>query len=247
MCFFYYLRSSLFLGIALCCFLFTHGCGRRVYQPLVYEGEGQWVEKIDASEIVHSIQHFLPYLRHEKRLRLEDSKVWYNEKVNSIHMEFTSQDVLEIREARFLMVDLVEGLLAELNRNPIIAPEFIQYPLNPENLELYIDFESYHGLYVDPFYVGWMKLEGGMTTFYAFDLKYDGTNLWNFRVEPYFKSRELTIFERESEDIFEEAVNSTRLDKLQEEQYKPEDKEIPRFFSPYQRKDIFNQRTEYRS
>ena len=241
MCFFYYLRSVLCLGAALCSVLFCYGCGRKTCPSLPDAGVGDWVEKISAPEIVHSIQHFLPYLRHEKHLRLEDSKVWYNDQIHTIHMEFTSQDILEIREARMLLVDLIEGLLAELNRNPIIAPEFIQYPLAPENLEIYIDFESNHGLYVDPFYVGWLKLESGQTTFYAFDLKYKGTNLWNFRIEPYFKSRELTVFERESEDLFEEAVDLSHLHKLKKEQYKPEEKEIPRFFSPYKKRDIFNQ------
>lgn len=239
---FFHNQRTIFSLTILCCFLFSYGCvPRRTNCCPTYIGVGDWVEKISAVEIVHSIQHFLPYLRFEKHLRLEDSKVWYNDKVNTIHMEFTSQDVLEIREARMLLVDLVEGLLAELNRNPIIAPEFIQYPLNPDNLEIYIDFESFHGDFVDPFYVGWLKLEGGVTTFYAFDVKIDGTNIWNFRIEPYFKSRELTVFERESEDLFEEAVDSTRLHKLKKEQYVPEEKEIPRFFSPYKNKDIFNQ------
>jgi hypothetical protein len=251
MSFFYYLRSALFLGVAGLCFLFSYGCGyfkngcqsdgcQNTTCDLCTEIE-PWVEKICAAEIVHSIQHFLPYLRHEKRLRLEDAKVWYNDRINAIHMEFTSQDVIEIREARMLIVDLVEGLLAELNRNPIIAPDCLHYPLGPENLEIYIDFESFHGLYVDPFYVGWLKLEEGQTTFYAFDLKYRRTNLWNFRAEPYFKSRELVIFERESEGTFRQAVEMARPIKLRREQYTPPEKEFPRFFSPYQEEDIFNQ------
>lgn len=203
-------------------------------------GIGPWIKKIDAPEIVHAIQHYLAYLRHEKHLRLEDSSIWYDEEVNTVRMEFISQDILEVREARFLLVDLVEGLLVELNKNPIIAPELATYPLTPEHLEIYIDFESFHGRFVDPYYVGWITLENGEATYYAFDLKEPGRNKWDFRTEPYFKSREFTVFEREAEKMFKETVDLQRLHVLEKrDQYLPDERCIPRYFSPYHCPTIF--------
>jgi hypothetical protein len=199
------------------------------------EEGGAWVKKIDAPEIVHVIQNYLAYLRHEKHLRLEDSSVYYDDYINAIRMEFLCQDLMEIREARMLLVDVVEGLLAELNKNPVLAPEFITYPLTPRQLEIYISFESFYGLYNDPYYVGWMKLEKDTSYFYAFDLKYPGLNVWNHRIEPYFKSREFVVYERESEQLFKQAVEmeENTPDYLKKEQYHPVEKCRPRYFSPY--------------
>lgn len=218
-----------------CLFVFS-SCGKVKYDEFAV---GSWIKKVDSPEIVHVIQQYLAYLRHEKHLRLEDSGVYYNTYVNSIRMEFICQDVMEVREARFLLVDLVEGLLAELNKNPVLAPEFITYPLTPDKLEIYISFESYLGMYVDPYYVGWVMLEEGTAHYYAFDTKHPGLNSWNYRVEPYDKSRELTIFEREAENLFQETIDLETPPVLEKEQYQSPDKAVPRYFSPYKRNTIF--------
>lgn len=227
---------AIFLVLASLCFL--TGClGPAGTDQILLD---EWVQQIDSSEVVHAIQEYLAYLRHEKRLRLEDSSIWYDHKVNKVRMEFTSQDVLEVREARFLIVDLVEGLLAELNRNPIIAPQLATFPLSPDALEIYIRFESFHGMWVDPYYVGKLTLIDGQVTFDAFDAKIIGTNKWNFRTEPYVKSREFTVYEREAEKLFKQSVEMQKLNVLQKEQYKPVEKEVPRYYSPYKRETIFD-------
>lgn len=220
--------------------LLISGCAWRTTDIDLDADQTEWSVAIDEVEIVHALQHYFAYLRHEKHLRLEDASVWYNNSVNSVRLEFISQDVLEVREARFLLVDLVEGLLAELNRNPVIAPSLVTYPLTPDHLEIYINFESYHGVYVDPYYVGYIKLENGQATYDAFDIKTLGRNNWDFRTEPYEKSREYTVFEREAEKLFKETVDMQRLHKLTKEQYTPEDKEVPRYYSPYDREKIFD-------
>ena len=218
-----------------------HGCMCCDGPPCDEFGIGRWTKKIDSPEIVHAIQHYLAYLRHEKHLRLEDASIWYNEEVNSVRLEFISQDILELREARFLLVDVVEGLLAELNKNPVIAPELITFPLRPEFLEIYINFESFHGEFVDPYYVGWMKLENGEAYYYAFDIKTPNRNKWDFRIEPYSKSREFTVFEREAEKLFQESIELERPHTLRKDQYVPlQDKKIPRYFSPYHEDTIFD-------
>ena len=52
-------------------------------------------------------------------------------------------DVMELCDARELIVDVVEGLLLELNRNPILACQFLHYPLTPSDLEIYIRFKVF--------------------------------------------------------------------------------------------------------
>lgn len=97
-----------------------------------YFGEGEWVQKIDGSEVTHAIQQYTTYLRHVKRLRLEDSGVFYHDSIHTLRLEFVSMDVMELCEARELLVDVVEGLLFDLNRNPILACQFLNYPLSAE-------------------------------------------------------------------------------------------------------------------
>lgn len=211
----------------------------------MWYAQGPWVQKIDANELTHVVQQYVAYLRHVKRLRLEDCKVYYIDSINTIHMEFLSQDLLEMGEARMLMVDLVEGLLAEFNQNPILGPQFITYPLTPRQLEIYVDFESYDGLFDDPYYVGWMKLEKETASYYAFNQKYTGynygslmyggLNYWNYRTEPYAKSREIVIHEREGENLFKQVfdIEQNTPDRLSKEQYRPVHKCRPRYYSPY--------------
>jgi hypothetical protein len=118
--------------------------------------------------------------------------------------------------------------------------------LTPAQLEIYVDFQSYYGLYIDTYYVGWMKLEKDTSTFYAYNIKYPGMflpsqNSWNYRVEPYFKSREYVVFERESEDLFQQTVEleENTPDYLKKEQYRPVEKCRPRWYSPYSCEPIF--------
>src|SRR5262249_3475642 len=108
---------SLIFGTTSCC---LNWC---------WYGVGDWVQKIDASEITYAVQHYMAYLRHVHRLRLEESAVYYHDTIHTLRMEFVSMDVWEVCDARELLVDVVEGLLYELNKNPVLGPQFLQYPL----------------------------------------------------------------------------------------------------------------------
>ena len=215
------------------CALMLYGCS-----CCCMDGEGDWVKKIDSEEATYVIQRVMPYLRHAKHLRLENAAIYYNDTIHTVRLEFISQDVLEVKEARFLIVDTVEGLLTELNRNPILAPELLTYPLTADRLEIYIDFESFHGNYVDPYYVGYTQLEDGIVSFYAFDTKYPRVTLWDCRTEPYEKSREIAIYEREYEKLFKQVVE-LQNPKILPEQYISPEKNIPRYYNPYDPNYIF--------
>lgn len=211
------------------------GCCCKSNPPI----EPNSIPTVNTPEIVHVIQDFLPYLRYEKHLRLEDARIYFNDTINTIRLEFTSQDVLSMDEGRHMLVDLVEGLLAQLNRNPLVAADILTYPLTADSLEIYIDFESFYDAFIDPYYLGWIQLEGGTATYYAFDSKYPGRNTWDYRIESYAKSLELTLFEREGENLFRSAIYLEQPTTLDSEQYLSPTKQIPRYFSPYKRKKIF--------
>lgn len=86
---------------------------------------------------------------------------------------------------------------------------------------------------VDKYYVGYVSLMGGLVTFNAGNIEEEGLNLWDYRVEPYFKSREFVLYSREAERYFKETCQSEYPTCLQREQYCPDQVETPRYWSPY--------------
>lgn len=158
-------------------------------------------------------------LAHDKQLRLENSYVVAGDGYSVIRMEFTSQAILEVGPARQLLVDLVEGFLDRVNKSPVAA-ELIPYPFDANHLEIYIDFESFYGVHVDPFYVGWMVLEQGMAYYYAFDLKNMKKDFWDARIEPYDKSRSYVYLERAAEEHYK-AKHVLPPTPLSDQKYRP--------------------------
>lgn len=178
----------------------------------------QWVKQIDSPELTYVVQNYMVKMKHDKHLRLEIASCYYGKFINTIRLEFISQDVMEVGEARGLMVDLVEGLLVELNQNPILASQFVTYPFGPRNLEIFINFESFFGYFIDPYYVGWMCLDKGWLYMYAFDTRdYVDSLFWDYRIEPYYKAREYVLFGREGEERYLDEHSKTNY--LREEQY----------------------------
>lgn len=147
-------------------------------------------------------------LKHERRLRLENASVINDNEIGlyKIRLEFSSQDILEVGPARQLLVDVAEGLLDRLN-SPMthydIPPP--NYPITADQLEIYVDFQSFYGEFVDPYFVGWMVLENGMAYYYAFTLKNCKLDCWNVRTEPYFKSHSYVMLERAAEAKYQKA------------------------------------------
>ncbi len=167
--------------------------------------QNYWVEKINAEELSRVILTYANELKHEKRMRLEDSKVSYKDHIHIIHMEFISQDILELKEARELLVDIVEGFLDRLNDDPYLERDS-EGPITADNLEIYVNFQSYFGEYDDQFYVGWMGLNNGSSYFYAFDIKqFEEIDWWHYRSEWYYKSRQFVEIERAAEEGYQAA------------------------------------------
>jgi len=186
-------------ALFLVAFLLLSGCSRAVITSpppkLVDASEVSWViEKIAGTKWAHE---------RGRRLRLEHSSICYydSQPTPTLRLELSSQEILEVKEARYLLVDFVENLLRELNTNPIVGSGLV-YPLGAENLRIEIDFGSFFGLYVDPFFIGYIDLKEGYARYYAFDQKDRERSNWHARVEPYWKTREVAMMERAAEAEF---------------------------------------------
>lgn len=185
---------------------------------------------IDNETVMRAVLPYAIELQHDKKLQLEDSVVYYGGHgtyIEKMRLTFTSQSILELKEARDLLVDVVDGLLAALNDNEELGPLISGFPPSADDLEVCIKFESYLGLYVDKMYVHWMLLQDGRSYFYAFDLTNEfrlwdrDCECWHERVEPFYKSRQIVTIEREAEKAYKEK-HKEPVSIFSEERYKPE-------------------------
>lgn len=187
--------GMLFFGIVLT------GCQTKI------EPDGPWVKKIDSEEVTRLVLNYSKELKIKRALDLEDSWVSYNDSIKRICLEYSSQRLLTVEEARLLIVELVEGFLDRLNNNSIISYELETFPFTHNNLSVKINFESFFGMYVDPLYVGQVWLQAGCVDFYAFDRKIDRIDWDHHRFEPYTKSREIALLKKEADIPFTDRLN----------------------------------------
>ncbi len=183
--------------------LFFSGCVARPLPPPV--------KTVNEEEVTWAVERIMAKWKHKRgqRLRLEHAFVYFGDTIHGLRLEISSQEILEVPDARNLLVDLVDDILRTTNTDPIIASQLTLGTLTPDNLNISINFESFYNQYVDPFYVGCIKLKRGMAYYYAANLKVEGWYAWQSRVEPFVKTREISILERAAE---KEAVQQVNVD-----------------------------------
>lgn len=194
----------IFIGIILVC---LSGCAPVSY-PFFSDEEPNLppVPKydIDSLAVTCLIQEFTVQLKHDKYLDLGHAKTLYDDGIETIQLDFTTQNIMGMCEARELIVDVVEGLLSRINADSVVGFELANYPFTPANLEIYITFESYFPRYVDPYYMQWVCLEDGLVTYLAADVQDLDKSCWHERHESYETSREIVICQRKGEKKYAE-------------------------------------------
>ncbi len=175
-----------------------------------------WEKKIDVEELTRTTVRYMTRMQRERKLELEDSRVYYTDCVGKIRLVISSQELYEICEARVLFTDFIEGYLQALNNNPSIRADMCSQPFVAEDLDVYINFESFFGEYVDPFYVGWIELNDGLVNYYMFTLKQYHYDRWHSRTEPYWKALEIARAQKEADTIYPPNVSTgENLDQAQ--------------------------------
>lgn len=185
----------------LACLVFGMGLSMTSCQKKVV-GEGPWVKKIDSEELSRLVIYFSAQMKQEKHVELEDSWAAYEDYIQKLCLRYSSQRLLNLYDARLLVVELVEELLSRINNHAILSFEVEKFPFSVEDLDVKITFENFYGRFVDEQYVGMVWLQGGCVHFYAFnrkDMSISGIDWSSQRFEPYFKSRELALIKRETD------------------------------------------------
>jgi hypothetical protein len=163
---------------------------------------GPWMKKIDSEELSTIVIFFSTKMKVEKHLELEDSWAAYDDYIKKICLQYSSQRLLTVYDARLLLVELVEEFLSRLNNHTVVSFELSHYPFTANDIDVKINFENYYGRYADELYVGLVWLQGGCTHFYAFDRKdpsLNGIDWDHHRFEPYTKSRELALIKKQAD------------------------------------------------
>ena len=193
--------------LSFICFLFLCGCTAPRAAPVP-------VKIVDSEEMTWIVEKVTARWKHRdyQRLKLEHSQLHYNlDGITSLNLELSSQEILEVCPARDLLVDFVEELLLEININPIISDQLASVPFTPDLISLEINFESFHGTFVDPFFIGCICMSDGMVRYSAFDMKEEmlwrSYRSWHSQVEPYTKSREISKIGRAADKAFQEERN----------------------------------------
>lgn len=158
---------------------------------------------VHAEAVTAIVQEYANELRHLKRVHLEHAYTYYNEAgIHTVQMQFISQDIIDLCQARRLIVDISEGVLGEINSNPTLAPELVNLGFYPSNLEIYINFESFFIKYIDPFYIKWIVMEDSKILFYTADVNDNDKNGWHYKREAYDTSKNIVLYQRMAEDKY---------------------------------------------
>ena len=166
------------------------------------------VLSIHSQEVMDVVQEVSVEFHHKRELTLKSSKTYYNEEgIHTIQIQYDSQTLIDPSEARELIVDVVDLLIAKLNANKLLVPEFQNYTISPENFEIYISFNSYFARYVDPFYIRLICMENGMIKYYAADIYDNDKKKWHFKIESFVTSKNITVSQRAAEDDYKQRHN----------------------------------------
>jgi len=161
-------------------------------------------EEVEGPLITEVLYEYAAELRIDKNLHLEDSCVREEDGRHYIRLDFSSQDILDLPDARYLLVDLVEGFLNKLNDDGDVIEENDGRSFNSKDLEIYIEFESFFTAYVDLDYVAFVSLRAGLSHFYAGDSREANPTCWHKHGETYLQSLHITNASRRGERLYQE-------------------------------------------
>lgn len=153
--------------------------------------------KVDNEEMTKIVLTYARDLKKQYKLKLHDSRMYYNDNIYKLRLDFTSQQITELCEARFLLVDIVEGYLKRINDNSILRGQIADRPFTAKNIEVHVTFTSFYVKFDDPMYVQAIILEDGTAFYFNAELEQRTSEYWHKRIEPYSKTLQIVNIERE--------------------------------------------------
>lgn len=152
---------------------------------------------VDYEDTTRNILRYCLALKRSHRLELKNSRIMYDEFLNKVWLEFETQVMIKVPEAREMLVDVVEGLLDVLNNDPYLASESEDFVFTYENVDIDIRFGSFYSRYIDPTEMGMIVLQDGLCYYQAYDVIIADSPCFHEQVESYPKSKLIAEAQRE--------------------------------------------------
>ncbi len=161
------------------------------------------VQKIDPYDISQVILHYGVELKYDKHIHLEDSVVFYDQWIEKIRLDFSTQVIsCDLWASRELLVDTVEGLLNRINGNSDISPYLGHFPFTADDLEVNITYTSFYGEYVNLQNGALATLRNGNAYYYTFTAFDCSQDCFGERKEYYWQSKMFVDYKREGETLY---------------------------------------------
>ena len=169
-------------------------------------------------EMTQLVINYSVELEHTLQMELENSRVFFDEKIQKLRLDFSSQNIVDLCKARAQLVDITDGYLNRINSDAIVKRNLAHYPFAPEDIEIHITYGSDFVTHVDPTYTSAAILENGIAYFYNGELEEPQSDIWKQRIEPYEKTQQFVRFRREARRPILEAIEQQRRETLLKEE-----------------------------
>ncbi|MFA6916291.1 MAG: hypothetical protein WC222_07825 [Parachlamydiales bacterium] len=190
-----------------CCCKSSHKDHCRPYRSNFCPASRSAIRQIDYRGLVDVVFGWGTEIKNTEGTILKSSCSVFDKKIKTIRMEFVSQDIFELQEARKFLVYAVEGLLERVNNYATLAGSLNTRPFGPQNLEIIIVYESFHGYFVDPTYNGRTALINGEVVFNDFNVYNSDVDEFGCKHEPYFLTKQLVEIEDKYKTPYASDVN----------------------------------------
>lgn len=165
--------------------------------------QGQFVQKIDSSDVSQTILIYGAQLKYEKGLYLADSIIYYDDTIQRFRLDFTTQRIHDdLWSSRELLVDTVEGFLNRINGNWAIVPFLEHYPITADDLEVYITYTSFYTKFVDLQGDALATLRNGNASYFTYTTFECSQQCWQERREYYWQSKMFVDYNRQGEALY---------------------------------------------
>lgn len=182
-----------------------------VEEVVVFPNADPYVQRTVMTQVVpYSLE-----LRALYNVNLQRSTVQIRDGELLIWLDFETMNIMTIDDARDLVVNLTEGLLARLNQQQVLRDLTPNGEITEYNLFINIRFDSWFAVHIDPLYLGRVVLDGGEVFYYAQTGTYRGRD---FKV--HHQHKELYIVTKEIISLEMEVKRNqirSRVDTLKEE------------------------------
>lgn len=131
--------------------------------------DNRYVNLVDIPSIEYINVTYSHDLESELGLFLQDSYVTYDDFIEKSYLYYRSERLLDMCQARDMIVYLVEGYLARINEHETLKSDLYSYPFTADNLLIHIEFDSFYGEYIDRAYVGRVVIDNGCVYYYDYD------------------------------------------------------------------------------